>query len=80
MNIHPKWQRFALMQFLCDWTGEPESLFQTLLDADYGKCQAIFDGYCVDVWEPFENHPADDIAEYIIQLATTAQQTEEQTK
>jgi hypothetical protein len=79
MTIKRKWQRFALMQFLCDWTGEPESLFQALLDADYGECADIFDGYSVDVWEPFAMHPADDVAEYIIQLATTAQQTEGET-
>jgi len=77
MTIKPKWQSFALMQFLCDWTGEDESLFKALLDADYGQCEAIFEAYAVDVWQPFENHPADDVAEYIIHIAEQAQKTEE---
>jgi len=75
--INDKWKIFALQHVLNDYTGSGVELFDKLAAAEYGEADAIFEDFAVIVWSVLDYQSADDIAEFIIQLATKAQQTEE---
>lgn len=75
-TIANKWKIFALNQILSDYTGSGVELFDKLAAADYGESDPIFEDFSVIEWQPFEYRGADDIADLIIELATRAQQIE----
>ena len=76
VTIANKWKIFALSQILSDYTGNGVELFDKLAAAEYGESDAIFEDFSVIEWHPFEYRGADDISDLIIELATRAQQTE----
>lgn len=75
-TINNKWKIFALTQVLSDYTGSGVELFDKLAACEYGESDAIFEDFAVIEWHPFEYWGADEIADVIINMATKAQQTE----
>ena len=75
-TINSKWKIFALTQVLSDYTGSGVELFDKLAACEYGESDAIFEDFAVIEWHPFEYWGADEIADVIINMATKAQQTE----
>ena len=73
-----KWKAFAVNQVLSNYYGTAEEVYDAIMDAPSGKAlHAVFDELEIIVWEPFERGDPDRVAEFILRLATDAQQTEE---
>ena len=73
-----KWKRFAINNIFSEWNDaiSADDIFDDMqLENEQGMAE-LFDDADVIVWEPFENWPLTALAEYALQLAETAQQTE----
>jgi hypothetical protein len=76
MKIADKWKFFAMANFLSDWEGEAAELFDKLKEAEESELEALFEEYSIDVWHPFEYWAEVDVVEKILDIATSAQQVE----
>lgn len=78
MNIKNKWKRFAIYQTFSDWRDNAnlDDLFDDMQLEDEQGLSELFDDNDVIVWEAFEDWPLTKLAEYVKQLAESAQQTE----
>jgi hypothetical protein len=76
MKIADKWKFFAMANFLSDWEGEAAELFDKLAEAEESELEALFEAFSIDVWQPFEYWAAVDVVEKIADIATSAQQVE----
>lgn len=76
MKIADKWKFFAMANILSDWTGEASEVFDKLQEAEDSELAGLFEAFSVDVWYPFEYWAEVDVVEKIIDIATSAQQIE----
>jgi hypothetical protein len=76
MKIADKWKFFAMANFLSDWEGEAAELFDKLKEAEESELEALFEENSIDVWYPFEYWAEVDVVEKILDIATSAQQVE----
>jgi hypothetical protein len=76
MKIADKWKFFAMANFLSDWEGEAAELFDKLCEAEDRELIALFEAYSIDVWQPFEYWAEVDVFEKIWDLASSAQNIE----
>ena len=78
MKVANKWKRFAIAQTFSDWYEHInlDDLYDDMmLETEEGMAE-LFDEHEVVVWEAFEDWPLVKLAEYVKQLAESAQQTE----
>ena len=76
MKIADKWKFFAMANILSDWEGEAAELFDKLQEAEENELEALFEAFSIDAWHPFEYWAEVDVVEKIIDIATSAQQVE----
>jgi len=76
MEIKNKWKVFAFANILSDWSGEANEIYDKLQDASEEQIDAIFEDHAIDVWQPFEYWLLIDVWEKIQDIATNAQQIE----
>jgi hypothetical protein len=76
MKIADKWKFFAMANFLSDWEGEAAELFNKLAEAEENELEALFEAHSIDVWQPFEYWAEVDVFEKIYDLASSAQNIE----
>jgi len=76
MKIADKWKFFAMANFLSDWEGEASELFNKLAEAENSELIALFEAHSIDVWQPFEYWSEIDVFEKIYDLASSAQNIE----
>lgn len=75
--IENKWKRFALMQVFSDWYEHSnlDDIYDDMQLEDEQGIAELFDEHDVIVWEAFKNMPLVQLAEYVSQLAESAQST-----
>lgn len=76
MKIANKWKFFAMANFLSDWEGEAAELYDKLAEANISELNQLFESHSIDVWQPFEYWAEVDVWEKIQDIATSAQQIE----
>ena len=73
--VESKWKKFALYQTLSDWSEHInlDDLYDDMMLEDEQGLLELFDDQDVIVWEAFEDMSLVQLAEYVKQLAKSAQ-------
>lgn len=75
VQIESKWKKFALYQTLSDWSEHIslEDLYDEMMLEDEQGLSELLDDNDAIVWETLEDMPLVQLAEYVKQLAESAQ-------